>query len=208
MSTAVQTQLEQLQAGDRLAYLGVRWKVKEASTYADANGYETAEWLLRSPDNQEHYLLREVDPANPETIVHWYLAEEISNPQLFAPNSIENTVNYLWENMQQLQPPYPELRLFGGSYYLESQTEGNYQGQAGTSNRITWDYWDRSHQQNLSIEAWPSGELHVYLSKVVNPEYFSAIEKGAGKNSRAFPWDQLIAASILLIIGIYLLIFG
>jgi hypothetical protein len=164
--------------------------------------------LLRSPDNQEHYLLREVDPANPETIVHWYLAEEISNPQLFAPDSVENTVNYLWENMQQLQPPYPELRLFGGSYYLESQTEGNYQGQAGTSNRITWDYWDRSHQQNLAIEAWPSGELHVYLSKVVNPEDFSAIEKGAGKNSRSFPWDQLIAASIILIIGIYLLIFG
>ena len=208
MFTTVQTQLEQLQAGDRVAYRGVRWKVKEASTYADANGYETAEWLLRSPDNQENYLLREVDPANPETIVHWYLAEEISNPQLFAPDSVENTVNYLWENMQQLQPPYPDLRLFGGSYYLESQTEGNYQGQAGTSNRITWDYWDRSHQQNLAIEAWPSGELHVYLSKVVNPKHFAVIGKGAGKNSGAFPWDQLIAASIILITGIYLLIFG
>jgi hypothetical protein len=208
MSTAIETKLGQLQAGDRLAYLNARWKVKEASTYADANGYETAEWLLRSPDNQEHYLLREVDPANPETIVHWYLAEEISNPQLFEPNSIDNTVNYLWEKMQQLQPPYPELRLFGYSYYLESQTEGNYQGQAGTSNRITWDYWDRWHQQNLAIEAWPSGELHVYLCKVVNPEHFSAIEKGAGKNSGVFPWDQLIAASIALIIGICLLIFG
>jgi len=208
MSTAVQTKLEQLQAGDRVYYLNVRWKVKEASTYADANGYETAEWLLRSPDNQEHYLLREVDPANPETIVHWYLAEEISNPQLFEPNSIDNTVNYLWERMQQLQPPYPELRLFGDSYYLESQTEGNYQGQAGTSNRITWDYWDRWHQQNLAIEAWPSGELHVYLSKAVNLKYFGAIEKGAGKNSGAFPWGEFIAASIFLITGIVLLIFG
>ena len=65
MSTAIETKLGQLQVGDLLAYLGARWKVKEASTYADANGYETAEWLLRSPDNQENYLLREVDPANP-----------------------------------------------------------------------------------------------------------------------------------------------
>lgn len=208
MSTAVQTQLEQLQAGDRLAYRGVRWNVKDASTYADANGYETAEWLLGSPDDREYYLLREVDPENPETLVHWYLAEEISNPQLFVPGSQDNTVNYLWENMQQLQPPYPELRLFGRAYYLESQTEGNYQGQASTSNRITWDYWNRSHQQNLAIEAWPSGELHVYLSKVVNPEDFSAIEKGAGKNSRPFRLAEFIAASLILMFGICLLIFG
>lgn len=208
LPTAVQTQLEQLQAGDRLAYRGVRWQVRDASTYTDANGYQTAEWLLRSPDNREHYLLREIDPENPETLVHWYLAEEISNPQLFTPDYTENTVNYLWENMQQLQPPYPELRLFRRAYYLESQTEGNYQGEGGTSNRITWDYWDRSHHKNLAIEAWPSGDLHVYLSKVVNPEDFSEIEKGAGKNFRHFRWVEFIAASMILIFGVCLLIFG
>jgi hypothetical protein len=85
MSTTVQTQLEQLQAGDRVAYRGVRWKVKEASTYADANGYETAEWLLRSPDNQEHYLLREVDPPIQKLLSIGIWRRKLATPNFLRP---------------------------------------------------------------------------------------------------------------------------
>ena len=46
----------------------------------DSQGYEATEWLLRSPTGKEYYLLREVDPQNPESPVNWYLAEELVSP--------------------------------------------------------------------------------------------------------------------------------
>jgi len=198
-------QLQQLRPGDRLKYRGTEMEVTDYSTYDDPQGYKTEEWLLES-ETQEYYLLREVDPQNPESVVNWYVAEEIDNPQIFQPDSPENVVPGLWQDMQQQFMLYQELRLLNKNYYFESQTQGTYEGDEGETSRITWDYWDKAHQWNLAIEAWENGELHVYSSKRVYPEAFSDIGKTTRKPS--FPIFQTLGALSLVIIGLLLLIFG
>ncbi len=208
LSVSQEAQLQQLRSGDRVKYHGVQWQVKNYSTYEDSNGYETTEWLLRSPAGAESYLLREIDPQNPESLVHWYLAEEISNPKIFQPEVFNNLAVRLWHDMQGQQVPYPELQALSRSYYFESQTEGTYDGKEGESSRITWDYWDKAHQWNLAIEAWPNGELHIYSTKVVRPEEFSEIDKGGVVNLSSFPIWEFLGAFCFLVGGILILIFG
>ncbi len=208
LSVSQEAQLQQLRSGDRVKYHGVQWQVKNYSTYDDPNGYETTEWLLRSPAGAESYLLREIDPQNPESLVHWYLAEEISNPKIFQPEVFNNLAVRLWHDMQGQQVPYPELQALSRSYYFESQTEGTYDGKQGESSRITWDYWDKAHQWNLAIEAWPNGELHIYSTKVVRPEEFSEIDKGGVVNLSSFPIWEFLGAFCFLVGGILILIFG
>jgi len=208
LSVSQEAQLQQLRSGDRVKYHGVQWQVKNYSAYDDPNGYETTEWLLRSPAGAESYLLREIDPQNPESLVHWYLAEEISNPKIFQPEVFNNLAVRLWHDMQGQEAPYPELQALSRSYYFESQTEGTYDGKEGESSRITWDYWDKAHQWNLAIEAWPNGELHIYSTKVVRPEEFSEIDKGGVVKLSSFPIWEFLGAFCFLVGGILMLIFG
>lgn len=122
MSTIVTaTQLQQLRPRDRIKYHGIQWSVKDYSTYDDPDGYETAEWLLLSPKGIEYYLLLEVDPQNPETLVNWYLADEVRS-QICLLDSGENIVPTLWQDIQGQKEPYPELQLFSRVYYFESKT--------------------------------------------------------------------------------------
>jgi hypothetical protein len=206
--TPTATQLQQLRPGDRLKYHGVEWQVTDYSTYDDPQGYQTEEWLLQSAKNAEYYLLREVDPKKSQFVVNWYIAEEINNPHLFQPDSSENIIPSLWQDMQQQFMLYQELRLFNRSYYFESQTQGTYEGDEGETARITWDYWDQAHQWNLAIEAWENSELHVYLTKPVNSEAFSEIKKGTEFSRKKFPLFEVVSAVVVLIVGLLLMIFG
>jgi hypothetical protein len=208
LSAYNQAQLQQLRQGDRLNYHGVPWQVKNHSTYVDPKGYEITEWLLRSGTGTEYYLLREFDPENPEAVVQWYLSEEISNPKIFQPNLFTNLAGSLWQDIQSHKTPYPELQALSRCYYFESQTEGTYEGNQRETSRITWDYWDEPHQWNLALEAWANGELHIYSTKVVKPEEFSAIKKGLGIQAPSIPIWEIIGASGLLILGLVMLIFG
>ncbi|MBW4562784.1 MAG: DUF4178 domain-containing protein [Mojavia pulchra JT2-VF2] len=214
MSTTITAiQLEELRSGDRLRYHGVDWNIEEYSTYQDPQGYLTDEWLLNSPGGSQYYLLREFDPNNQSISVTWYLAHPLQNARLALPNSQENIVPRLWQDMQSQAEPYPELQLFYKSYYFESQTEGNYETEGDTQSRITWDYWDQEHQMNLAIEAFSHGQLNIYSTKIVKPEEFSHIQKTIEKNhiniigyaSKIF---QTLVALILLFLGLTLMIFG
>lgn len=209
LSVDNQGQLQQLRQGDRLKYHGVQWRVKNYSSYVDPKGYETTEWLLYSESGAEYYLLREFDPQNPEGLVHWYLAEKIDNPRIYQPKSSQSLTSSLWNDIQNQKTPYPELRSLSRNYYFESQTEGTYERNAGDTSRMTWDYWDEMHQWNLAIEAWSSGELEVYSTKVVNPKEFSEIKKGGAIN-RFSPEliIELILASCFISAGILMIIFG
>lgn len=210
-ATIRETLLQKLRPGDRVEYRGVAWDVIDCSTYRDAKGYQTEEWLLQSQTDKEYYLLREVDPDNPDSLVHWYLAEEIYQPKLFVPALFQRvTQTNLWQDMQKMSPPYPALKLFDKTYYFESSTKGEYDSDWTTTSRITWDYWDEKHQQNLAIEAWLNGELHIYLSTVVNPQAFSNIQKGVAQVSSGLQLRSLkiIAAFILTIVGFLLFLFG
>ncbi|HEY9635357.1 MAG TPA: DUF4178 domain-containing protein [Coleofasciculaceae cyanobacterium] len=209
LSSSNVVQLQQLRPGDRVKYHGSHWRVKNHSTYIDPKGYETTEWLLRSSGGSEYYLLREFDPQNPEGLVHWYLAEEISNPKIFQPNCFDNLAVRMWHDMQGEKTPYPELEALSRHYYFESQTQGTYQGNQEYTSRITWDYWDEAHQWNLAIEAWSNTELHVYSTKVVKPEKFSDIETGKPLNFlSSFPIWEFMGACCFLIVGILMVIFG
>lgn len=210
LSASNQGQLLQLRPGDRLNYHGIQWQVKDYSTYVDPNGYETTEWLLQSSvAGAEYYLLRELDPQNPEGLVHWYLAEKIPHPKIFLPNFSNNLADRLWQDMKGDETPYPALQALSRRYYFESRTEGTYEGNQGNTSRITWDYWDELHQWNLAIEAWPNTELHVYSTKVVRPEEFVEIAKGGVvKRLVSFPIWEFLGACCFLIGGILMLIFG
>ncbi len=99
----------------------MQWDVKDYSTYHDdSQGYEATEWLLRSPTGKEYYLLREVDPQNPESPVNWYLAEELVSPSIFKPNSTHNLLLKLWVDISQKKIPYPEFHVLNRVYYFES----------------------------------------------------------------------------------------
>ena len=215
-SVVTELALEQLQPGDRLTYHGVQWQVIDYSTYDDANGYQTAEWLLRSPAGKEYYLLQEVDPQSPDSTVHWYLAEEINISQVSQPGFASGLPTYLWREMQEQKPPYPELQVFGRLYSFESQTQGNYESDTGEAPRITWDYWDQTRQWNLAIEAWPQERVvHAYSTKVVLPEEFADIEHGVQpspsllqNSAAAIPAWKLRVAWSVLIVGILMMLFG
>lgn len=207
-SVSNQTQIQELRPGDRLKYHGVQWQIKDYSTYDDAYGYETLEWLLQSNAGKEYYLLREVDPENPESLVNWYLAEKIHNPKIFEPDSYGNLAISLWHDMQGHKTPYPELQALSRRYYFESQTQGSYEGDEGETSRITWDYWDQPHQWNLALEAWHNGEFHVYSTKLVKLEDFSEIEKGnLIQLPSSFPIWEFIGACGLLLLGLFMMIF-
>ncbi|XGV98912.1 MAG: DUF4178 domain-containing protein [Leptolyngbya sp. BL-A-14] len=171
-----ETELRQLREGSQLKYHGVQWVVHDYSTYTDDNGYETEEWLLKSTSGKEYYLLREVDPQNPETLVHWYLAEELRYPTLVDPQTSRDRLMSIGDDMRSHASPYPELQLFNRLYAFESQTEGDYHSDGTTRHRITWDYWDSAHLWNLALEAWSDGTLSVYSTRVVQPADFTEIQ--------------------------------
>lgn len=174
-SINMSSQLEHLRTGTRLKYHGIEWRVADYSSYDDPSGYKTEEWLLKSKASKEYYLLREVDPQNPTSLVNWYIAEELRHPKIFLPNTLENATPNLWQAMHNQEMPYPILKMFGKPYYFESKTKGKYQDEDEVTSRITWDYWDINHQWNLALEAWKNGELHVYSTKLVKPQEFTQV---------------------------------
>ncbi|OUL35575.1 hypothetical protein BV372_10595 [Nostoc sp. T09] len=213
VAIVTQTQLQELRPGDRVRYHGVDWHIEDYSTYQDPQGYLTDEWLLSSNGGSEYYLLREFDPNNKPVSVTWYLANSLKNPRLLLPDSQENIVPRLWQNMQSQAEPYPELLLFYKHYYFESQTEGKYHTDGEKQSRITWDYWDQEHQMNLAIEAFSEHELEIYTSKVVHPNEFSHIHKSEERNEKNWMSNisrflQIVVAAVLLLVGISMMIFG
>lgn len=214
--------LTRLRSGDRVTYGGTQWEVKDFSTYDDAHGYEMMEWLIQS-NSTSYYLLREVDPENPETKINWYLSEEIGINRISGEHVGDNIRFSLWEamqNHQEPQEPYLKLRAAGRLYYFDSQTEGTYKSEDGMESRTTWDYWDDEDLWNLAIEAWRDRELHVYSTKKVSPEDFKIAEKSVKsqslvsssaskysfpKNDRTWQW---ICAWGLVIVGFILIMSG
>ncbi len=215
--------LPRLREGDRVTYDGTDWEIRDFSTYNDANGYEMMEWLIQSNHNS-HYLLREVDPEQPETKINWYLSEEIKVDRVSGEHVGDNMQFLLWDAMKGNREPYPKLRALGRLYYFESQTEGTYKGEEGSESRKTWDYWDEEHLWNLAIEAWQNRELHVYSTQKVSPEDFAIAEKSdqseqfvetnisksyaknhAKKSDRTWQW---VCAWGLVVAGIILMMSG
>ncbi|MFM2060750.1 MAG: hypothetical protein RLZZ507_420 [Cyanobacteriota bacterium] len=212
-TTGIETQLHGLRPGDRVMYSSVDWDIKDYSTYQDPQGYQTDEWLLVSSGGSEYYLLREYDPTEELNSVTWYISNLLENVHLYLPNSQEDIVPRLWQEMQALTTPYPELKLFYKTYYFDSQTEGSYDAKGKTKSRITWDYWDKDHFVNLAIEAFPNRKLDIYSTKVVQPKEFSNIQKGVGPQRQMTIFTsplmtELILAIIVFSTGILLIIFG
>ncbi|MBW4691089.1 MAG: DUF4178 domain-containing protein [Lyngbya sp. HA4199-MV5] len=223
-----ETQLRHLREGSQLKYHGVQWVIQDYSTYTDDNGYETEEWQLKSSSGKEYYLLREVDPQNPETLVHWYLAEELRYPTLLDPQTSRDRLTMVGDEMRSHATPYPELQLFNRVYAFESQTEGDYESDGTTRHRITWDYWDSAHLWNLALEAWSDGTLAVYSTRVVQPADFTEIQSSnraslaSGQSSSDYVATmqafynqkrdsrsrELAIAWIVTIIGFFLMISG
>jgi len=219
LATATEDQLLQLREGDRLKYHSVQWTVQEFNTYADPQGYQTSEWLLRSGSGKQYYLMREVDPNNPETCINWYIAEELRQPTLLDPETQRDVLVTLWHQIQEHQPPPTQLRLFNRTYEFESETAGDYESDQGSDRRITWDYWDVAHLWNLALEAWPDGTLAVYSTRKVQPEDFAEIVKGcdwapvSGANTSGLRQQegrslQLVFAWFFTILGVVLMMAG
>ncbi len=205
-SVAQKTQIEQLRSGDRLEYQGVQWQVQDYGTYKDPQGYQTQEWQLSSKNCQKCYLQREYNPIESAEPIHWYFAEEISNPQVLKPGESANLIPSVWQKMQDAKTPEGELQALNRSYLFDFQTEGTYSDHDGSLPRITWDYWDKAHRWNLELEAFPDKELHVYSSQEVKPEAFHTLPPA--KNSQKFPLGQAILATSMIFCGIVMMHYG
>lgn len=221
--------LRQLQPGDQLHYHGVQWRVRDFSRYRDSDGYETEEWLLKSPLSKEYYLLREVDPDNSTTPVSWYLAEQLHNPAIYEPGSSRDVLTSLPYAMRSGKDPYPRLQTLNRIYEFDSETEGTYESEDGAERRITWDYWDATHLWNLALEAWGDSSLCVYSTRAVRPADFSQIQSHSRGGKPAYarsprvgrsqqndyvfgvyaPRDQQFALAFLLIVfGLIFMVSG
>jgi Domain of unknown function (DUF4178) len=208
-SVAKVDRFRELRRGDRINYRQIEWRITEYNTYDDAYGYKTEEWMLKGKIGKPFYLLREIDPENPKSLVNWYLAEEFRNPKIYQPDSHDNLVGWLPQAMQNQEVPYPELKMFGISYYFESRTEGTYDEDNNQIPRITWDYWDELHNKNLALEAWPNGELHVYLSQIVKPDEFTIFKDSTKKLAINWLRGMLAVGGImLLVVGCSMLFYG
>jgi len=223
-SVFTQAQLQQLRAGDRVTYGGVQWQIANYSSYNDDNGYTTEEWLLKTKSSRSYYLLREIDPENPENRVNWYLSEEISGSSVSGERVGDNLQFTMWRVIRDGEQPYPHLQALGKDFYFESQTDGTYSSESGKASRTTWDYWDQEHLWNLAIEAWKDGNIHFYSTKKVNPQDFSEIiadvKKASLVGSRNNSFDtrkqnetdwqkiQIFMAWGLIIGGILFMLFG
>jgi Domain of unknown function (DUF4178) len=174
-NTLTSEKLETLREGDRITYYGVRWQICDYSTYTEPQGYKTEEWLLRSTTGKDYYLLKEIDPSS--TGERWYIAEELTAPHIIDPTTQGDVLTSLVGAMRSRQNPYPQIQLFNRLYQFESTTEGIYESDGGTQQRITWDYWDEAHLWNLALEAWGNGQLIVYSTREVQPESFSEHRK-------------------------------
>ncbi|TAE56031.1 MAG: DUF4178 domain-containing protein [Nostocales cyanobacterium] len=211
-TVSIENQLYSLRPGDRVTYANINWYIKDYSTYQDSEDYQTDEWLLVSPSGTEYYLLREYEPEEDNSVT-WYIANELENVHLYLPNSQENIVPRLWQEMQALVTPHPEIKLFYKSYYFDSRTEGNYESDGKTKTRITWDYWDKDYSVNLALEAFPNQKLNIYSSKVVKPTEFSEIQKSIdiSKDNNSYNSGkiiELVIATLVFSVGILLMIFG
>ena len=209
---SIENQLYNLRPGDRINYGNVTWDIRDYSTYEDGEGYQTDEWLLVSSGGSEYYLLREYEPNEEENSVTWYISNQLQNVQLYLPETKQDVVPTLWQEMQALSEPYPKLKLFYKIYYFESQTQGTYDVDGMQKYRITWDYWDQAHLTNLAIEAYPNHKLEIYSSKVVKAEEFSHIQKGVvssyPENNFTKRIGESIFASIMVFIGLLLMLFA
>lgn len=223
MTAATESQLRQLRDGDRLTYHGVLWRVDDYSTYADDEGYETEEWLLKSQTGKEYYLMREIDSDGAEREVQWYLAEEVRSPSIFDPESSQDVTLDLREAVRSRREPYPQLRMYNRTYKFESETEGDYESDGETRARITWDYWDEAHLWNLALEVWSDGKMNVYSTRTVQPRDFTSVQIGqsdfapinssfsvssARSNTISPRTWQFIAAWTLVIIGVIFIFAG
>jgi hypothetical protein len=225
--TLTSEKLQTLQVGDRITYYGVRWQVMDYSLYTDPQGYETEEWLLHSTTGKAYYLLKEIDPAS--TGQRWYIAEELPAPKLIDPTTQTDVLTSIARAMQSNQTPYPQLQLFNRLYQFESATEGTYESEDSTQQRITWDYWDEAHLWNLALEAWGGGKLVVYSTREVQPENFSELRKDgtgipgvsqkgiktpayvqslSGQSNETSRQIQGLLACGLLIVGFFLMMMG
>lgn len=209
---AQNTQLEQLQVGDKLEYQGVHWQVENYGTYKDSLGYQTQEWLLKYPNQNEHYLQKEYNPATPKKPVSWYFTKKISQPQVLLAGSTEsstkNIVPDAWQVMQDAKTPYPALKDFEREYFYDFQTRGTYTDKDGSYPRITWDYWDKARSWNLELEALPQNELNVYLAQEVKPESLKVQLKKNFNKTLDFPFFKTMLALAAVIIGTLMMIFG
>lgn len=214
MATIVtSTELQNLQPGDRITYRAVDWLIEDYSFYQGPQAYYTDEWLLKSKGGSEYYLLREYDPEKSSHPVTWYVASEVTNARLFLPNSQEDIVPELWDDIYSEATPYPELLLFYKTYYFKSQTKSNYQLDGQTKRRVTWDYWDKDYQTNLALEAFPQHQLTIYLTKVVQPEEFSNLTRDFGRKwHNNLNWvdnlGEMTIAFFIFLTGLLLLFFG
>jgi Domain of unknown function (DUF4178) len=199
--------LEQLRKGNRFQYRGVTWVVRDCSSYRNAGGDRTTEWLIESTSGKSYYLLQEVHTENEEQLVEWYLAEPLKNPILSLPNSTIVPLSDIRSAMQDDREPYPQLQANQKVFTFDSKTIGIYQDGDSKKSRITWDYWDSAHRWNLALEVWEKEKrIQVYLTQKVQPEKFSHFETQFLNNA----WErwQFRLALVLFCCGFVLLIFG
>lgn len=219
MPTTTESQLRQLRENDRLEYHGVQWHVRDYSTYTDDKGYETEEWLLKSATGKEYYLLREIDPTDPDQPVRWFLAESVRHPTIYEPDSSRDLAMTLAADIRSHREPYPKLKMYNRTYEFDSQTEGDYASDGESRIRTTWDYWDAPHQWNLALEAWSNNKLIVYSTREVEPKDFTQVQRG-GKLARLYndPIPAVVPqvdrsgeyaiAWVMVVVGFMLMMFG
>lgn len=175
--------------GQVLAIEGHRWTVKERATYAAASGYHVTEWECERSDHLETaYLLREESPD-----VHWYFTHPVPL------SAVSFSGDRPAEHALPTLPTPPDVLIYRGRVHgFEAATEGEYEEDGETTRKVTWDYWDATHADNLAVERWPDGTVECYHGRPVDPNAITVVSStlvSVGSSSSALRVGMIVAGS-------------
>ena len=183
--------------GAVILFDGSEWHVTDQTSYSTAEGYRVHEWCCEC-GGTTGYLLKEGDPKR--GAVRWFFTREIPTESVKVPPG-ERVADRL-KRTPEPEPP-DTLEYEGAVYHYVDTTDGTHEDAAGVRVRkVTWDYWDGAHSQNLAIERWPDGTCDTYLGAYIEPGQFTLRPAAALPATRfTTRGNPLLAMAVALLPG-------
>ena len=153
-----------LQPGFLLDYDLKSWQIKEAYEYDWGNNYFTREFMLESSDEVVYLHMDENDEL------------ELNVSKKVKIRAIDEDIpEYIIEHEQ----PPKKIHFEGKDYYLDRESPGYFSDDPKDDDSwvefISWDYYDKSEENTLTLEQWGDKEFAAAKGKIVKEFEFSNI---------------------------------
>jgi hypothetical protein len=184
-------------SGVVILFEGHEWRVTDQSTYWNEEGYRVHEWCCELGE-VTGYLLKEGDTR--QGAIRWFFTREIPTESVMVVGG-----ERLADRITRAPEPQPPdaLEYKGAIYRYADTTDGTHENASGArARKVTWDYWDSGHVQNLAVERWPDGSVDCYLGACIEPNRITIRPPAAQPRTRPKAWrSPLMAMTVSLLPG-------